>query len=269
MVSPQNDIAALRARVAKAEQSAARKIQRNKREKGVELAGSQFDPRKPSANINSMRSRDLLAYERRLKSFTNRRTQFEAGVRGAPLPRQDWERYKATETKLRAQAEKALEPMKDVKLPGPGDETVGQRAAKIRTKHPTATNQGYLPPERQPKNVKDADSLKKLTASNRKRMTKKFRVDEHERARVEFGKMVEVFKDDSLSKAIDKLTTAQFDMLWNLTKFADAVSLTYHHIKSKNTAKQQAPQEVIESQLSQAKTLVEWVSQFNTKGKRK
>lgn len=274
MVSRKNRLNELREQAATLEGRTGRKISRNKSTKGVEIAGTKFDPRRDPSKVSRYNTRQLESYVKSLQTFNGRSTQFEAGVRGAPLPRfgkYGWQNYKAGENAVRAQAAKVMEPVQDVRLPGPGstpkniregDETISQRAAKIRGKHPTVTNQGYLPPERQPKNIKDADSLAKLTKANAKRMTKTFQAKEHKRAREELKQMVAVFQDDDLTNNIASLTKGQFDMLWNFTKFADALSLTYHHIQSKGKRKQDLPQEMIDNQVNQAKTLVEWVKKF-------
>lgn len=259
-----------RARVARLEQNAARKIARNRREKGVELQGSPFDPR-TSKDIGKMRSRDLAALERRLNKFNSRSTQFEAGVHGSPLPRQKWQEYKASEQAVRDKFERDMAPHQDAKLPlgkdakgniKLSDETIGMRQAKMRTKHPTALNMAYVPPERKPFNVKDLESLNKLTKANKKRMTAKWSRDEHKRAQAELQQMVAVFEDPELSKMVEGMTKGQFNVLWNFTKFADNMSITYHHYQKKYTPKQKMPQELIDNELNQAKTLIEWVKKM-------
>jgi len=275
MVSRKNNrLNELRAEAAVLEQRAGRKMARVKRNTGAVVAGSNFDPRRDTSKVGRYNTRQLASYVQDLKTFNSRGTQFSSGVRGAPLPRAGrggWQDYKAGESMLKTRFEQQIKPFENERLPGPGSkpgaiklgsETIGQRAEKIRAKHPTTTNQGYKPPERQPFNVKDAESLNKLTKANRKRMTKKFMKDEHKRAREEFGRMVADFKDEGLTNSVATLSKGQFDILWNFTKFADSMSLAYHHIKSKYTAKQQMPQEIIDNQVNQAKVLIEWVRKF-------
>lgn len=248
-----------RNRLIRMEANAGRKIARNRREKGVELEGSSLDPRRGTEKIGKYNSRQLDALERRLTEFNSRRTQFEAGVRGAPLPRAAWLKYKESETRVREKFNAELKPIKDVRLPGPGDETVGIRQDKMRTKHPTALNMAYVPPERKPFNVKDLDSLNKLTKANKKRMTAKWNREEHKRAQKELQQMVEVFEDAELSKMVEGMSKGQFNVLWNFTKFADNMSITYHHYQKKYTPKQKMPQELVDNELAQAKTLIQWV----------
>lgn len=261
MVS-QNHLSELRSRIAKLEKNATRKISRVRRTVGAEIAGTQFDPRKEKGKAATMRGRDLEAYARRLSAFTSRTTQFEAGVRGAPLPRAKWKQAEAANRAARAVAEQKLKPIADKRLPGPGTETIGQRQAKIRSNHPTAMNMGFIPPEIKPFNIKDVAALDKLTKANKKRTTKKWAAEEHKRAQNEFMKMVEVFKDDSLNKDVMKLSMGQFDVLWNFTRFADAMSLTYHSIKQKYTAKQEVPESVLKDQVNEAKSLIDWVKKM-------
>jgi len=262
MASQNNEsLSERRARVAKLQANAARKIARNAR-KGVQLEGTQHDPR-TGKDIDRMRSRDLDALERRLQKFNSRSTQFEAGVRGAPLPRAKWLEYKKSETAVREKFSNELGKVADVKLPGPGDETIGIRQDKMRTKHPTAANMAYVPPERKPFNVKDLDALNKLTKSNKKRMTAKWAREEHKRAQKELQQMVAVFEDDELSDMVKGMTKGQFNILWNFSTFADSMSITYHHYQKKFTPKQKMPQELIDNELAQAKTLINWVKKLN------
>lgn len=249
----------------------ARKISRNKRAKGVEIGGTKFDPRRDKSRTKGYTVKQLESYVSSLSTFNGRKTQFDAGAKGAPLPRTKWAPYKNSEQAVHEKYQKSIAPWENVKLPGPGStpehivegsETIGQRAHKIRAKHPTAMNMGYLPPERQPFNVKDADSLEKLTKANKKRMTKKFDKSEHERAVAEFTQMVSVFKDDELNDSVQGLTKGQFDVLWNFTRFADAMSLSYHSIVAKHKTKQEMPQEIIDTQVREAKTLINWVKKF-------
>ena len=263
MVS-QNDesLQDLRARVARLEKNAGRKAARIKRTVGAVIAGSEFDPRKEKGKAAKMRRRDLETYARRLSAFNSRSTQFEAGVRGAPLPRKGFQKLISVEQQARDAAEAKLKPLRNERLPGPGTETVGQRMDKIRTDHPTAMNMSYIPPIHKPFNIKDAQALDKLTKANQKRMSPAFAKAEHKRAQKEFLKMVEVFRSESLKKDVLALTYGQFDVLWNFTRFADATSLGYHHIKSKFTPKQEIPESVLQDQLSEAKSLIDWVRKF-------
>jgi len=260
-----------RARLAKLAGNAARKIARNKRDKGVIIAGTDQDPRRDPTKVAKYNSRQLDAYERQLRQFNSRTTQFEAGVRGAPLPRAKWLDYKKSEQAVRNKFEADMAPHANTKLPlGKddkgrlvlSDETIKNRQDKMRTKHPTALNMAYVPPERKPFNVKDLDSLTKLTKANKKRMTARWSQQEHKRAQKELQQMVAVFEDEELSNMVKGMTKGQFNVLWNFTRFADNMSITYHHYQKKYTPKQKMPQELIDNELNQAKTLIEWVKKM-------
>lgn len=264
MVLPNPNLPDLRARAAELEKRVGRKFSRIKSKTGAVVAGTQFDPRK-GKNVQSMRTRDVQAHIRKLENALDRKTQFVAGANGAPLPRQKWNTFEAGQQALQAKRAIDLAPFANERLPGPksATETIGQRQEKIRSKHPTALNQVYTPPVLKPFNVKDAEALITLTKSNAKRMTRKWARDEHKRAQEEFKKMVEVFKDDSLTADVMNLSYGQFDMIWNLTRFADAMSLGYHHIKAKHTAKQKVPESVMKDQIAEAKSILEWVKKFD------
>jgi len=209
---------------------------------GAIVADTQFDPRKEKGRAATMRTRDAEAYIRKLQGFISRKTQFLAGAAG-PLPVKAWNKFNQGQHALQEKRAIDLSPFANERLPGPpsATETVGQRQEKIRTKHPTALNQVFTPPVLKPFNVKDLDSLTKLTKANAKRMTKKWAKAEHERAQNELKQIVAVFRDAGISNDVQGLSYGQFDMLWNLTAFADKASLAYHSIQSKYAADQEIP----------------------------
>ena len=272
MVSRKNRLNELRSQVSRLESNTKRKIGRNL-SKGIIIDGSPVDPRRDSGKVSRYTVKQLESYAKDLQTFNSRATQFEKGVRGAPLPRSEWKRYKQGEQALVNRAESKMKPVADVKLPGPGDETISQRAHKIRTKHPTVSNQGYIPPSRQPFNVKDLDSLSKLTKANSKRMTKKWQAMESKRAKREMDQMISVFNSKELNEAIHGngvkgkggikgLTSGQFNILWDFTSFADNLSTGYNAIHAKQSAKQPVPQTVIADQIAEAMTLIDWVKKL-------
>jgi hypothetical protein len=261
MVSKNNELAAKRARAADLEKRVGRKWSRTKATTGAVVAGTEFDPRKGAA-VKTMRTRDVEAHIRKLENALSRKTQFVAGAKG-PLPRAAFNTYAKGAQAVRDKFANDLTPLANERLPGPGTETIGQRQAKIRGKHPTAMNMGYVPPVLEPFNIKNAESLIKLTKSNKKRMTRKWAKDEHKRAQEEMGRMVGIFNDPGLITDVQGLTYGQFDMIWNLTRFADAMSLGYHHIKAKLDSKEEVPESVLQDQIAEAKSIIEWVKKFN------
>lgn len=258
-----SDLENLRARAADLERRVGRKISRIKGKTGAIVAGTEYDPRK-GKTTQTMRTRDVQAHIRKLENTLSRSTQFVGAARGVPIPRKAWLEHSESQKALKAMRETDLKPFANERLPGPpsATETIAQRQEKIRTTHPTALNQVYTPPVIQPFNVKDLDSLTKLTKANKKRMTAKWAKSEHKRAQAELAQMVSVFNNDALNAKIAGLTYGQFDMIWNLTRFADAMSTGYHSIKAKFDSKQEVPESVIQDQINEANSILDWVKKF-------
>jgi hypothetical protein len=257
------DLTALRNRAADLERRVGRKFSRIKSKTGAILTGTEYDPRK-GKQTQTMRTRDVQSHIRKLENTLSRGTQFVGLARGVPAPRKTWQEHQKSQELLVAKRTTDLKPFANERLPGPpsATETISQRQEKIRTTHPTALNQVYTPPVIQPFNVKDLESLKKLTKANKKRMTAKWAKSEHKRAQAELKQMVAIFNNDDLNKKIAGLTYGQFDMIWNLTRFADAMSTGYHSIKAKYDSKQEVPESVIQDQINEANSILDWVKKF-------
>lgn len=118
-------------RIAKKQRAAGQKVSKNERQ-GVPVRASGFDPRRPMAEVRAMSGRELRAYERRLDTFTSRRTQFTGlNFGGAAVPRSTWNTYRRLEARYNAITAAREAPILGIRLPGSDggrqDMTIGQR----------------------------------------------------------------------------------------------------------------------------------------------
>jgi hypothetical protein len=222
-----------RAQVIRLQRNAGKKISRNKSANGTIIAGSEFDPRKALDDISKMRGRDLDAQIRRLTRFNSRDTQFVAGHGGVPLPRTDWRAYEAAQNGLNAKKKREHDSVKDIALPH-GDETIGQRTAKMTPDHAGAGNPAvnpFRPLTRQPSNITGTAKLKELTKKLRKQQGSKWDAEEYKATQAIYKAMVARIGAPELADAIGALSPKKFMLMWHYTKFAEDLSRWYHVVK--------------------------------------
>lgn len=222
-----------RAQAIKLQRNAGKKISRNKSAQGAIIAGSEYDPRKALADISTMRGRDLDAHIRRLTKFNSRQTQFVAGHEGAPMPRSDWQAYIAAQNGLNTKKKREHDSVANIPLPL-GDETIGQRTAKMTPDHAGAGNPAvnpFRPVNRKAGDIVSNKKLKELTKKLRKQQGSKWDAEEHIATRDIFSDMIGRIGAPELSDAVGKLSAKQFMMMWHYTDFARALSEWYHIVK--------------------------------------
>ena len=230
MAKPLDDKRAL---VLRLQRNTGKKISRNKSQNGTLLAGTEYDPRKALADISKMRGRALDAQIRRLTAFNDRSTQFVAGHEGVPLPRSDWRAYEAAQNGLNAKKKREHDSVKDIPLPH-GDETIGQRTAKMTPDHAGAGNPAvnpFRPLNRQPSNITGTAKLRELTKKLRKQQGSKWDAEEYKATQAIYKAMVARIGAPELADAIGALSPKKFMLMWHYTKFAEDLSRWYHVAK--------------------------------------
>lgn len=214
-----DDIKALRAEVARREKAARQKIQRQHR-KGVRLAGSEFDIRRDPAKTGRYTRKQLNAYLGELNAFTSRSTQFVAGVEGAPLSRDAWNRYKKAEAAYIDKVGARYSVVGGTPLPV-GDQTVKEFEKKFRPKKSIGKGGFPRPLEnieaRDPSNIMSQKALDKLTRSLENKSRPKYVPKTLKKQRYQMLEAVKEFGDVDLLEKAYKLTNNQLDILWNYT----------------------------------------------------
>lgn len=90
----------LRAEVRKLRTRATKKAARLRRDKGVQIAGSKYDPRRAVGSEKRLNKRQLQSYVGRLQGFNSRSTQYGAIGQGVPVPQKKLDRYHAAQARF-------------------------------------------------------------------------------------------------------------------------------------------------------------------------
>lgn len=264
MAKPNPRLAPLRAQVRKAHRAATNKVSRVKATTGAELSGTSHDPRGNIGNVKVLTEKQLAAQLRRLESFNSRSTQFVALKDGKPATRSAWNQHVKEQSALNAKKQTEHDSVKDIPA-ALGDETIGQRQAKMTADHAGAGNPAvnpFRPLNRLPGNFKDEKSLKKLTRDLQKRQNAKYDDKEHRENRKIFSKIIKDLGNDDLAKAVRKLTPKQFKYMWLYTGFVAALTKKYEMNKLVSKDEQPWYESVIEDAYSDIDVFIDWAKKI-------
>lgn len=230
MASSQSELGALRAEARRLHRAVTRKISRNRTKRGAEIGNTKFDPRRDASKIKHYNRRQLQAYIANLERFVSRKTQFVPDSQYRPIPVQKWREYKAAEKTLNQKMRERFDKFGDRMLPE--GITVRQRLAMTEPIHPQmhnpASNAGIRAIERKSKSVRSLEALNKLIIETKKRADPRDAARIEKANRTSVNAMLDVIGRDDWRERISLLTSAQFDLLWNMSgSFANAVSLYY------------------------------------------
>lgn len=205
------------------------KIARNRRA-GVNLEGTKHDVRRDPNAIKGYTRKQLANYMNELQTFNSRQTQFVPDRAGRPIPKSDW---KVADRKQRQVANKVntiFDKFKDIKV-RKGDETIGERMAKMTPTHRrmgnVSQNAPYQPPVISSKNLDSPKAVKAFQKKMDRKLDPKWIKRELRHSRRSARKMLQGGGRGDMWKQVEKLNDAQFFALWNFTSFADDVALNY------------------------------------------
>ena len=256
-----DDLSALRAEVERMRRAATRKVSRLKTARGVEVSGTEFDPRRGTQTPNTYNATQLNAYRNKLSKFLSRNNQYVPDVEKRPIPQSEWDAYKRRENRYRQTAGQVYEQVKDITLPS--GETVRERLSKMdavhKQMHNTVMNPIFDPHNRSSGDIVDRKALAKLSKSLSKNSTKKSVATKVQMARDQSRQMIDVIGDRGMTKQLDKLSDNQFIALWNYTTFASNLALNYSSAR-KMLSDKESPMEddIIRQQSNDAKEMVSW-----------
>jgi hypothetical protein len=266
------ELDAKRAQAAYLTKRANHKISRLRRTAEVEVAGSQYDPRKPRKALNRYTAKQLDAYMARVSQFNDRSTQFVGDMEHRPIPSSEWRDYKRAETAHRNHMQDRLNQIKDLRLPGidgrPGSETIGQRRAKMVSDRRLAGNptvhDPFDPPIREPRNIKNRDKLKELTRSEKKKAVKGWDNAQLAIQVEQFSKMIKRVGDKGLAAKVAALSPERFFTLWNGTGFAGAIGTEYEQMMLMLEGKEQPYHaQLVRDAFQDAHRYVDWAATVN------
>jgi hypothetical protein len=247
---------------------ATHKISRLRSKVEVEVAGTQYDVRKPPKAIRRYTEKQLDAYIARQSQFVDRATQFVPDAYRRPIPATEFKELQRAETKRLKKALDVLNRHKDIPLPG-GTETIGQRRDKMRADRKMAgnpsVNDPYSPPVHKSTQIADRKAVKALLRDAERKSTKGWDDKELKRQIGEFSKMVARIGDADLAASVKKLSAGQFRTLWNDTNFATAVSSQYEIVRTDLISEEDKPWhiQIIHDAFTDARRLVDWAGKLN------
>lgn len=217
---------ALRAQVLAKQTRANAKVSRLRTRNGVDIAGSQFDPRVDAARVSRMTTKQLERLNDNLTRFTSRKTQYYSGMNGAIITIRE---KRQLENAQRMSNEYRTEWLKlNEGLIGPNGRPLRERRdllAKKRSSH-LAVNDPFLPSERKLKNINPKflpDLLGRLKDEGRPG----YELRLGEKRRSEYLKMADLINSPGLRQDIEGLSSRQFTTLWHMTDFPNLISNSY------------------------------------------
>lgn len=223
-----NDLAKLRAEVRKRRSAVTAKENRIKRNTGVDLRDTAQDPRRPTKTVDRLNTPQLKSYLKELDSFMSRDNGFVAGANNAPIPKKDWLAYKRVEKKYNEIGKSHFEQIADIFIK-PFGMTVAERDKRMvpdsLRSQGEIVHRPYGEIDRKASRIKDAAALDKLKKAMEKKLTKDFLPEQIAAARNQLSQMLNgMTNEESLKEKASKLTDSQFNVLWNYTSFATAIS---------------------------------------------
>lgn len=245
------DIKELRALVRQRHNAATSKVSRL-RQKGVEVGGTELDPRRAPADISKMRRRDLETHLRRLNGFVSRQTSFAAGSEGVLLPGAKVQQLKNIIKRYENLGRKRDAPLSNIQHPGAGADTNYTLANRQAMMTPnviraggTANNRPFAPANLKISNIESVDALNKMIQHYQKKVDRSYLPDYLKGQRQQAYKMMnDIGVGDQIKRPqqtdeerkldtrvyLDELTDDQFDTLFNDTEFAGDLGMRYGYM---------------------------------------
>ena len=253
--------------------AATKKASRLRRVVGVEIGGTKHDVRRDPSKIKRYTSAQLKAYDAVLTGFNSRQNGFVAGHKGAILTAADVKAYRRVEAIHNKIGAKVDAEVGGVYVPIAG-RTIAERDMDMQSKRARgqggATHRPYTQVKRNMANVTGTEALHALTKQMERKVQADYVPKEIKRGRKELKMMLKDIGATQLMKMADTLTDAQFNVLWNYTKFASSISSAYETITAKNTeGANKDSQNTYEDQIEDAKELLDWAGTVDTTQRRK
>ncbi|QXG07810.1 hypothetical protein [Curtobacterium phage Reje] len=254
-------------------QSVNRKVRRIENS-GVEISGTEFDPRRRDAPLNRYNRVQLNNYRKRLDSFMDRSNQFVGDSSRRPIPRKEWQAYKGPERAANRNADKLARKYGDIKLPD-GNTVLGRDAMARNVNFPMTANAASNSPlhklERVPRNIASRKALKRLTQQQQAKVNPFYQDKLVSAGRRDARKMLKELGDTETQKKLNKLTDKQFHVLWAYTEFPDLLSRRYTGPEGKGAdldEMNRADRQIALDDAREGKGWIEWAGTVDKGNKR-
>lgn len=225
-----DEIKRLRAELAKRQAAATAKIARMKRTKGVQLAGTEYDPRRDPKQFK--RSRDIKRQLDRLNSFIDRRTQFVPLAGGAPAPIAKWKAFHEADMSVVNLTRQDMKALGKMQVPHTG-QTIEDLEATIPNKAAgDSRNRLYDRTPVKSTHVRSVEMLDKWTDQRLKQAKPEYRQSRIDSQRDSMNKMLTEIGDTATKARVAEWTDDQFYVFWNYGHNADNMDLWYRQAKA-------------------------------------
>lgn len=256
-----DELKRLRAEVVRRQRAANNKVSRL-RAKGVRVAGTEFDVRRPLSNVANYNRRQLNAYINKLNDFTARENAFVPGDSGQPIRRSTWQRYTAAEKTYNDIGNAHGQRIGNIPIKGAGM-TINERDATLlpnrRAAAGLAVNRPYEPVSRIPQRIANEKSAQILARDMERRTTQKYLPAKLKQGRYQLYEMLTAMGDADLIAEAKKLSDNQFDILWNYTSFATDTSQRYANRQLQaRGVNERAQASIDENSITEIRESIQW-----------
>lgn len=229
----------LRAEVAKRKKAVNDKVSRVRRNTGISLTGSSYDPRRNPKAVSRYNVRQLRSYLNDLNSFTDRRNQFGRGAGGELISQARFREYKQLETRFNrigAAEENRLRGVKDPIVNVSLDKRRATYAPDRQRAQGEMVNRPYGLRNVEIGNINGPAALEKMIASMKNKLRPGYLPEQLKKGRANLEAMLNILGDIPMQldgktvSAVEfarNLTDDQFDILWNYANAAGAISPYY------------------------------------------
>jgi hypothetical protein len=242
--------------------AATRKISRTKAGNGVEISGSDVDPRKSLDFIRSATSKQLQSYVNKLDRFNNRSVQFVPDAEMRPMKKKLWEDYRQAEAARNAAIDANYVDFKDVVI-GPIGQTVDERMHQITPLHPHMANMEtqspYAKRELSSRNVASERKLQALIKLRKEQATSRHQQEVLKSQRKASIDMAITIGDYELIEKIVALSDKQFALAWKYTRMSSHLKTDYEFYKDALSGRKGVTNsEMAANELDAVKKYLDW-----------
>lgn len=190
---------------------------------GIDLKGTKEDPRRPPSVIKKYNVTQLNSYLADLDNFMRRDNGYVPDSSGGFIRKRDWLNYKRAERKFNKIVKSEFDKIGDIRDPFRNvtiREAEGLFVPESKRAQGEIRHRPLNEINRNSKNIKSAEALKKLYDQVNGRTSKDYVKNALDAGRKQAGQMMDNAGISSLKDAVTQLSNQQFNVLWNYWGFA-------------------------------------------------
>jgi len=258
LMATKREIERLREEVLSRHAAASAKISRN-RAKGIEIAGTQFDLRRDIAKVRRYNMQQLNNYLNDLIGFTSRSTQFVAGAKSQPIPRERFNRLKELENRVNMKVDYHENRIANIMIPSSGM-TIAERKERFGSKkrgQGSVVDSPFQKFDREAFRINGAKAVEQLIKDMQNRLRPGYLNTKNAKNSRGLIAMMKALGDVQAIEMFHALTPNQKDILMNHTKFATSLAQKYG-FKQMDVDDQYG--NVVEDGMEDVRGMLDWAS---------